>query len=382
MTYPASDLGRPLWDEATEVAGWSGLPPVEGRLKADVCVVGLGASGLAAVEAAAERGLSVIGVDAGRVGGAASGRNGGFLLGGTALHPHEMIDRFGLDQARAMYRATLDEVDRLASDLGPGVVRRTGSVRLAGPLGGDGDGDGGGDEAADLARHEEALGHMGIRVERWSGPLGQGLFLPDDAACNPAARALAIAGRLESEPRVRLFERSPVLGLTAGSVDCERGTVSAGAIVACVDGGLEWLVPSLRGRVRTARLRVVATDPVRPVADCPVYARWGWDYLQQDSDGRLVLGGGRDRAGGDWLDSPADALRPPDPSVDEHLVRLVSTLAGAPISHRWFGLAAFTDDRSPVCEMVDGVAVAGAYSGVGNLLGPITARTAVDLALA
>jgi glycine/D-amino acid oxidase-like deaminating enzyme len=47
-------------------------------------VIGLGGSGLAAVLEARSLGLSVIGIDAGMVAGGAAGRNGGFLLEGTA----------------------------------------------------------------------------------------------------------------------------------------------------------------------------------------------------------------------------------------------------------------------------------------------------------
>src|SRR5579875_3968594 len=135
------------WDAHPLVAQWPGLPPLPGDRRVDACVVGLGASGLAAVEAFVERGLSVVGVDAGRVAGAAAGRNGGFLLGGGAPFLHDAIARWG-DAAVDLYRATLAEIDRLEAVLRPGVLRRVGSLRLAG-LPGDPRDD---DEAADRER--------------------------------------------------------------------------------------------------------------------------------------------------------------------------------------------------------------------------------------
>src|SRR5690348_6571094 len=118
------------WDLAADVAGWTGLPPLDGDVSADACVVGLGGSGLAAVEELVGRGLSVVGVDAGRVAAGAAGRNGGFLLGGPDAYLHSAIDAWGEDAAVWLYRATLRELDHLAEVL-PDVVTRVGSIRLA-----------------------------------------------------------------------------------------------------------------------------------------------------------------------------------------------------------------------------------------------------------
>src|SRR5207244_3362922 len=95
-------------------------------------VVGLGGSGLAAVRELADCGLSVVGVDAGRVAAGAAGRNGGLLLGGGAPFLHDAIARWGAGPAVELYRTTLHELDRLADAFGPQLVRRIGSIRLAG----------------------------------------------------------------------------------------------------------------------------------------------------------------------------------------------------------------------------------------------------------
>ena len=120
------------WDEDPAVAAWPGLPALDGDRMADACVIGLGGSGLAAIEALAARGLSVVGVDAGRVATGAAGRNGGFLLGGPAAFLHRAIGLWGAETAVQMYRETIAELDRMSAVLGPDVVRREGSIRLAG----------------------------------------------------------------------------------------------------------------------------------------------------------------------------------------------------------------------------------------------------------
>ncbi|MGI8761211.1 MAG: NAD(P)/FAD-dependent oxidoreductase [Jatrophihabitantaceae bacterium] len=369
------------WDDDPAVAAWPGLPPLDGDRTADACVVGLGASGLAAVAALAERGLSVVGVDAGRVAGRAAGRNGGLLLGGGAWCLHHAIARWGAAAAVALYRETLAELSRLADVLGPEVIRRVGSIRLAGLPGDTVDDAERADRAAersDCAAHAEALRAHGLAVECYDGELGAGLFLPDDAAMNPARRALGLVAVLGD--RADLHEHTPATRVAAGSVVTTRGQISAGVVIVAVDGGLEVLLPQLRGRVRTARLQMLATAPVAAGRlPCPVYGRWGYDYAQQDDDGRLFVGGGRDRhPESEWT---ADAE--PSAPVQAYLDVLAARMAGAPVSvtHRWAASVGYTPDGRALCTDVAGVLAVGGYNGTGNLVGPVAARAAVALAL-
>jgi glycine/D-amino acid oxidase-like deaminating enzyme len=366
------------WDDA--VAGWAGFAPLAGDVSADACVVGLGASGLAAVEALANRGLDVVGVDAGRVAAGAAGRNAGFLIGGPELALHRAIERWG-DAAVDLYRATLAELDRLEHALGSDVIRRVGSIRLAG-LPGEARSE---DEAAE--REEEladcklqaaALRAHGIAVEDYDGPLGRGLFLPDDAAANPAVRATQLAQSLAQ--RAALHEHTRVTSIEPGHVRTQNGTVRARTVVVAVDGRLDVLLPQLGGRVRTARLQMLATTPVPPRLPCPVYGRWGYDYAQQLPDGRLFVGGGRDR----FLEAEWTTDARPTQNVQAYIDTVAERMAGGPVSamHRWAASVGFTPDDRPLCTLVDdGVVAVGGYNGTGNLVGPVAARAAVGLVL-
>ncbi|SHH48426.1 Glycine/D-amino acid oxidase [Jatrophihabitans endophyticus] len=365
------------WDDAEPVARWRGLPPLPGDRTADVCVVGLGASGLAAVEAALAQGLSVVGLDAGRVAGGAAGRNGGFLLGGAAPFLHDAIARWG-DVAVTLYRETLAELDRLTAALPAGTVRRIGSIRLAGWPGAPDE-----REVDDCRAHAAALREHGIAVEDYDGPLGTGIVLPDDAAVNPAVRALATAQRLV--PAAALHEHTAVTAVGPGAVRTTRGTVHAGAVVVAVDGRLPALLPELGERVRTVRLQMLATAAAPPGAvPCPVYGRWGYDYAQQDAAGRVLIGGGRDRfVDEEWTDSVAVT-----DGVQAHLETAAARLLGAPpaVTHRWAASVGYTGDGRPLCVRVaDGpggaVVAVGGYSGTGNLVGPVAARAALAYAL-
>jgi glycine/D-amino acid oxidase-like deaminating enzyme len=383
------------WDDDPVVAAWPGLPRLAGDRHADACVVGLGASGLAAVFALAERGLSVIGLDAGRVAAAAAGRNGGFQLGGPAPSLPDAIAAWGGEAAIGLYRATLRELDDLEAALGPDVIRRVGSIRLAGLPGAPTSAAEAADrerELAACAEQEAALRAHGIAVERYDGPLGAGLYLPDDAAMNPARRAVELAARLARHDRVRLYEHTPVAELVPGRVVAEGATVSAPIVIVAVDGGLEVLLPQLAGWVRTARLQMLAAEPGGPLAPgrvpCPVYGRWGYDYAQQAADGRLFVGGGRDRfAEDEWVAPPAAAE--PTAPVQAYVETVAARMAGGPVrvTHRWAAPVGFTPDGRALCTVVERedteelVVAVGGYSGTGNLVGPVAARAAVALAL-
>jgi gamma-glutamylputrescine oxidase len=354
------------WDEGLD---WPGLPTLDGDRSADACVVGLGASGLTAVEELAGRGLSVVGVDAGRVAAGAAGRNGGLLLGGGAPFLHDAIARWGPDAAVDLYRATLGELARIPET----VARRVGSIRLAGLPGAPDDA-----ELADCGRHAVALREYGFAVEDYDGALGRGLFLPDDAAANPARRALTMADTLRA--RASLYEYSRASTVDSKRVTTHRGVISAGLVIVALDGRLETFMPQLASRVRTARLQMLATAPAPDRLPCPVYGRWGYDYAQQTEDGRLYVGGGRDR----YADEEWTLEAVPTAPVQAWIESVAQRMAGGPIgvTHRWAASVGYTQDGRPVCaETAPGVFAVGGYSGTGNLVGPATARAAVALAL-
>jgi len=370
------------WDVDPEVAGWPGFPRLLRRIRADVCVVGLGGSGLAAVGAAIRRGLSVVGLDAGRVAAGAAGRNGGFLLAGPAIAVHQAATGWGLDTALALYRQTLDEIAALQELLGPEVIRAVGSLRTAGLPGEPFDAAEAADRERELADCQRQLAIMtehGLAAEWYDGELGPGLYLPDDAAMNPARRALGLSRLYQG--RAQLFENTPVLQLETGLVTVPDGAVAAEVVVVAVDGRLEIILPELADRVRTTRLQMAAYDPIAPGRlPCPAYSRWGYDYAQQDSTGRLFVGGGRDQD----LDNEWTLSTEPTPVVQGWIDRIAARFAGGPVraTHRWAASAGYTKDARPiVAEVRPGIFACGGYNGTGNLVGPIAARAALDYAL-
>ena len=353
----------PAWEDFERTP----LPALSRDITRDVCVIGLGSSGLAAVGEARAHGLSVVGIDAGVVANGAAGRNGGFLLAGLAPFHHEVVATLGRERAAALFRLTQRELDSMAL-AHPDTVRRTGSLRIA-----DDDG-----ELADCDRQLLAMRDDDLPAEPYDGPEGRGLLFPNDASVHPARKALTDARPLAD----LIHEHTPALEVdgTGTRVRTPLASVACGAVIVAIDGGIEHVLPELRTRVRTARAQMLATAPTDVVIPRPVYARWGYDYWQQLADGRVVLGGCRDRFVDDEWTNDTNTTGP----VQVALERVLRNRLGvdAPITNRWAGSMAFTDDRLPVLEEVrPGVWAAGAYSGTGNVVGVLNARAALRRAI-
>ncbi|HTE62958.1 MAG TPA: FAD-dependent oxidoreductase [Solirubrobacteraceae bacterium] len=356
----------PVWGDP---AAWENPPALAGDVTADLCVVGLGGSGLAAVGAALEAGASVVGIDAGPIAGGAAGRNGGFLLAGGALFHHAAVEAWGEERAVGIYEESLAELDRLAAELGP-LVRRVGSLRIpASP-----------EEEDDCARQLAALERHGFPARAADGPTGAGVFIPGDGSIQPLERCRVLAARAHDAGAL-LHCDTPALALAGDRVATPAGEVRCKAVVVCVDGWLERVLPELEGRARSSRLQMLATRPIEPGRiPCPVYDDWGYEYWQQLPDGSVALGGGR----GVYGDAEWGLEAEPGAEVQAWLDRLLRERVGvdAPVAHRWAGVIAYTPDRLPVfAEVRPGVIAVGAHSGHGNVLGSAAARAATAIAL-
>jgi len=356
----------PRWDDHDDLD----LPPLVGDAEAEVCVVGLGGSGLSCLTEALVLGArSVIGIDAVGVAAGAAGRNGGFLLSGTSEYHHDLVRTLGRERAVAITRHTNDEIQRIAAEL-PNVVRITGSLRIASTH----------EEVADCEAQCAQMVADGFECESYVGPEGRGLLIPTDAVMHPIRRCRTLAVRAR-EGGARLFGRTPALEIGPGVVRTESGTISARHVIACVDGRLELLVPSLAGEVRTARLQMLATSPAFEVSfPRPVSTRYGYDYWQQLPDGSIVLGGGRDVAEtSEWTTDSA-----PTPAVQDYLTELLRDRLGvrAPITHRWGATVSYTTSGRPLCrEFGDGLQVVGGFNGTGNVVGALLGRAAAQRAM-
>jgi glycine/D-amino acid oxidase-like deaminating enzyme len=218
----------------------------------------------------------------------------------------------------------------------------------------------------------------GFDVEAYDGPEGRGLLFPHDGAFQPLARCRALA-RCAMDEGATLFEHTRATDIAHGTVVTPHGRVTCAHVIVAVDGKLDVLFPELAGRVRTTRLQMIGTAPLGELRfPRPVYARWGYDYWQQLPDGRVVLGGCRDRFEAEEWTTDAE------PSAD--LQRCLDTLlrerlgVSAPITHRWAASVSYTEEGLPVCtEVRPGVWAIGAYNGTGNVIGALYGRMVAQM---
>ncbi len=374
----------PFWLDAA----YEPRPALDRDLEVEACVIGGGVGGLSCARRLAEHGIDTVLLEAGTVAGGASGRNGGFLITGVGLFHNDARERLGAERASAMYAATLEaqrEVIALAEELGAGdALRQIGLIRLAVSE----------EEAEHVRDHAAALredGFPGETIERDDLPPALqrtglvGCLTPHDCALHPARwyRLLAAAAeragaRIFENTRVSAPVAAPGEGPVVAHADA-AARVTAKHVVVAADGALPVLVPEYAGRVRSRRLHMVATAPVPPAMDTMVYARWGFEYLQQRPDGRILVGGFSDVDADDsYTDSDAGS-----PLIWDRVERYLREDLGVEpeITHRWAGVVGYSDDSLPYVGEVpgrDGLYVSGGYSGVGNVPGFMCGRDIAD----
>jgi len=343
----------PYWlEEAHEP-----LPRVRLDRSPDIAVVGGGITGCSCALALAEAGMRVRLYEAREIAGGASGRNGGFALrGGAAPYP-VIVDSIGRENAAALWRWTERELRELALAAG-NAFRLTGSLRIAADD----------EERVELEEEHAALRADGFDVE-WrdelSAPLGDrypaAIFHPPDGVLQPARVVRRVAARAAAAG-VEIHEHTRI-----ASAD-ETG---AETVVIATDGYPSGLAGELEGLIVPTRGQVIATEPIpERFFEIPHYGRHGYDYWHQAEDGRIVAGGFRDVS----LQEEFTADEVLTPKVQQALEDFVASLVGRPlrVDYRWAGIFGMIFDFLPAVGRVpsmDGVWIAGGYSGHGNVLG-------------
>ena len=361
----AAETNKPVWDDSP----WDGFPSLKGAVDADACVIGLGGSGLACIGELLAHGCSVVGIDAGPVAGGAAGRNGGFLLAGISKFHHEVAAQLGRQRAAALHRLTSREITRMARQT-PDAIQRTGSLRIAADD----------DELRDCRAQFKAMRDDELEVEEYDGPEGRGLLFPGDGVVQPLLRCRIVAHGV-AWGGAHLFENTPSVAIDERGVDTPEGRVNAPRVLVCVDGLLDKLLPELAGRVRTARLQMLATAPDGSVSfPRPVYYRHGYEYWRQLPDGSIAIGGFRDKALDTEWTHEADPTERVQGMIEQFLRKHLAV--NAPVTHRWAASVGYTGNGIPFAGPVrPGLWAAGGYNGTGNVVGLICGRGIAQLAV-
>jgi glycine/D-amino acid oxidase-like deaminating enzyme len=207
------------WYAATRVES-----PARGRLTveldADVCIIGAGLAGLTTAREVARRGWSVVVLEAQSIAWSASGRSTGVVLPGFTLGADALIERVGLEQAKALWarsEAGAEYVRNAARDMPGAALSENGWLHVSRT-----------DHTRAMA-HEAALmaGEFGAAVEQWpadrvrealhSPYYFHGLHYLRGFCLHPLNYALGLAAAAEASG-ARIFEDTPVLEIDPAGV--------------------------------------------------------------------------------------------------------------------------------------------------------------------
>jgi gamma-glutamylputrescine oxidase len=286
-------------------------PALEGRIDADVCVVGAGLTGLSAALELASRGYSVAVLEARKVGWGASGRNGGQVIVGFGHGGEDTIEaQFSAADARRAWDISMQGLElmqqRIARhaidcDYVPGYLNLAVNARKARAL------------QARVEHMARVYDHRQQWIPRaelggWiaSARYHGAAFDPFSGHLHPLKYTLGLAAAARTAG-VRLFEDTPVIGLDSGdspTVRTARGAVKCRFVVLAANAYLgeydKGIAPRLTRRFLPVVTYTVATEPMAPErADALIRHRAAagdtnhlLDYFRVSADHRLLFGGG------------------------------------------------------------------------------------------
>ncbi|WP_328189459.1 NAD(P)/FAD-dependent oxidoreductase [Marinobacter sp. OP 3.4] len=328
-------------------------PPFQGRIEADVCVVGAGYTGLSTALFLAEAGFRVVVLEAATVGWGASGRNGG-----------QIVNSFSRD-LDAIERQTTPDHLRLLAEMafeGGQIIRqRVRDYGIACDL------KGGGIFAALNPRQQkhlesqqalwrrfghdqlELLDREGIRARVGTDRYVGGAIDHSGGHIHPLNLALGEAAALESLGGV-IHEHSQVTGISYGqpaTVRTATGQVSARFVVLAGNAYLGGLVPELGAKSMPCGSQIIATEPLDealasqllPQDNCVEDCNYLLDYFRLSGDQRLIYGGGVVYGARD----PANIER----LIRPNMLRTFPELADVKVDYAWTGNFLLTLSRLP-----------------------------------
>lgn len=283
-------------------------PPLKGEETSDVVIVGAGYCGLNAAIHAANSGSKVIVLEAGVVGGGASGRNGGYnvphfpgALTPASIKPHlgrrkaRDLSELVLNGANAVFRQ-IDHYQINCSPVQNGWVQPAhsdASLQKVRKVFEEWKAFG-----APVSWHSQAETHdiLGARgyVGSWSNSSG--------GTINPYGMAVGL-GRAADQTGVKIFEDSAVEGIDQSTgtvvVRTKTGRVKCSTVIFATNAYTGDFLPAVQRSVVPVYLFHVATKPLREelrqsilkTSMCFTDLRKSGGFARLDPEGRLIGGG-------------------------------------------------------------------------------------------
>ncbi|KQM27036.1 MULTISPECIES: NAD(P)/FAD-dependent oxidoreductase [unclassified Sphingomonas] len=364
------------WLETSPRFSGAGDAPFPTR--ASVVVIGGGLTGLAAARKLAMQGVDVVVLEGGRIGGEASGRNGGQCNNGLAGDLRALSERIGHDAAVGLYRVFDEGVDRVEAIVAEEGIDcdfvRNGKLKLADKP----------EHAAKLAPLAEYLARTvepdiahvtgdALAAEIESPDAYGGLIFPRSASLHVGRFVVGLA-EAAARHGARIVEGARVTAITPGKGGGKRvttplGTIEAEHVLLATGASMAGPFAWLRRRIVPIGSFIVATEPMDPDLVRRVMPgrrnvttmRNIGNYFRLTADNRLIFGGRARFA----LSSPSSDAKSGAVLV-EALARLLPAAKDVPVAYTWGGIVDVTADRLPRAGVRDGIHYATGYSGHGT----------------
>jgi len=387
MSEPDTTAYGESWFAATMIEAPQ-RPALTLDLDVDVCVIGGGLAGLTTAREVARRGWSVVVLEAGRLAGAASGRNTGFVLPGFGADADRLVTRVGFERTRDLWtlsQAGLDYVrDTIRDEGASGVDPQDGWLYVSKT-----------DHSDEFVRFVALLGELGCEIEGWPTERVRAVLRSQRyfhainylraLSIHPLNYALKLAAAAERDG-ARIFENSPALSIDPTGVRKRIVTPSARLradhVVLCGNVGLATLMPQVAATLIPVTTYVIATAPLgASLAEAVGYRGAITDTDLADNHYRIV--------GGDRLMlSGRSTSRPRDPrryvrALQADIRKTYPQLGEVAVDYAWSGTLGLTVHRMPqIGELGSGVWLASGFGGHGlntsAMAGNIVARAIVE----
>ncbi|WP_321815010.1 MULTISPECIES: FAD-binding oxidoreductase [unclassified Paraburkholderia] len=350
----ANQSHAPSWYAATANDA-TRHPALQGTLDADVCVIGAGLTGVSTALNLAERGYRVALLEASKVGWAASGRNGGQLIGGFACGIdtfRQFMNESEVQQMWAMGLETLDIVKSRVAKHNIDCALTEGYFTAANKARDVDDLKRWRDEAAqrfgyDRFRYVDGDGvGQYVQSARYPG----GLYDPDSGHLHPLNYTLGLA-RAAREAGVQIFEDSAVTRVRnehdGHTIETAQGKVRAKFVVLACNTYLGELAPELARKIMPVGTYVIATEPLgkdRMAALMPAQAavcdsRFVLDYFRPAPDTRMLWGG--------KVSYSTFEPRNLGEAMRSDMLKTFPQLADVKVDYAWGGFVDITMNRAP-----------------------------------
>lgn len=330
-------------------------PPLQGSVRADVCVVGGGIAGCSAALALAERGYRVVLLESRRIGWGASGRSGGQVIYGLAAEQDRIRALVGAEDARRIWDMSLAAIARTRRRIAQHAIDchwvdgqmltaikprqwralQQWQAELA---------DGFGYTSTRLIGREELRSLLA--TEHYIG----GLYDTNGGHLHPLRYTLGL-GRAAVAAGAEIHEGSAVESWDGADgrvrVRTAEGSVEAEQLLFAGNAWLGRTVPALQHKLMTVGSYIIATEPLGEARARALIANdaaicdtnWILDYFRLSHDHRLLFGGRVNYSG--------VGLSGAGPVTAQHMRRVFPQLRDARIEYAWGCLLDITLNRAP-----------------------------------